>query len=191
MKGGTEKRNVLLIVVKKSMEELWALQRMSRGQTPLLGSWGTKAKIKTDLLSLFDRRVQYYDQQIFKICKLNIKLHARNIGVSFYHAFSVISIPQSIVSLLPTSFFPVFSMANKSSSSSMFRLHCSSHIDTGTYWSVTVMLKLVPHHKKGVGNYPQSAPHKDFFSCILPKRTVNLLRSFTLWQWSNDSRLNT
>lgn len=108
-------------------------------------------------------------------------LHTRNIDVSFYHLFSIISIPQPIVSLLPTSFFPVFSMANKSISSGMFRLHCSSHIDTGTYWSVAVMLKLVPHHKKGVGNYPQIAPHKGFFSCILPRRrAVNLLWSFTL-----------
>lgn len=115
------------------MEELWALQRMSRDPTPLPGALGTKAKVKTNPMSLFDKRVQYYDQQNVQICKLNIKLHARNIDVSFYHLFSIISIPQPIVSLLPTSFFPVFSMANKSSSSSMFKLPCSSHIDTGTY----------------------------------------------------------
>lgn len=143
---------------------------MSRDCTPLLGALGTKAKIKINLLPLFDTRVQYYNQQNFQICKLNIKLYARNIDVSFNHLFSIISIPQPIVSLLPTSFFPVFSMANKSSSSSMFRLHCSSHIDSGTYWSVAVMLKLVLHHKKGVGNHPQIAPHKDFLAVSYQKR---------------------
>lgn len=84
IKCGTVKRKVLLVVVKKSVEELWALQRISRHQTPMLGALGTKAKFKTDLLPLFDRRVQYYDQQIFQICKLKIKLHARNIDVTFF-----------------------------------------------------------------------------------------------------------